>query len=251
MDFTLKKYFSIITSGLDAEYQPLAVVDLFDRPNRSERHMVLRHDVDRKPLNALAMAKGEAELGVRATYYFRIIPETLKPEIISEIAELGHEIGYHYEDFHLAKYNPDRAYELFERHLATLQAIVPIRTIAMHGSPLARFNNMELWKHRSFSDTNVLDCTRSFDWSDYAFFTDTGRSFSAGRTNLRDRIGGKMYPEIKSSLQLATFVTEKRERKVQISTHPERWNQPGFNWVRQLAQDRTVNAIKLGLSLIK
>ncbi|MBA7531110.1 hypothetical protein ES705_23321 [subsurface metagenome] len=39
---------------------------------------------------------------IKGTYYFRIVTQSFNPEIIEQIAELGHEIGYHYEDFVLA-----------------------------------------------------------------------------------------------------------------------------------------------------
>ena len=251
MDFTLDSYFQIIDAGLNASYQPLAVVDLFKEPSRTDPHIVLRHDVDRHPENALAMAKGEARRGVRATYYFRTISKTLKPDIISAIADLGHEIGYHYEDFHAARYDSDKAWDQFCDNLERLRNIAPIETIAMHGSPLAKFNNMELWKYHAFAERDVQDCILSFDWGDYAFFTDTGRSFAAGRTNLRDKIGGKSHPDIATSPQLAAFLRDRVENKIQISTHPERWNTPGLSWVRQWGQDTAVNLIKLGLQAIR
>jgi len=54
--------------------------------------------VDRKPENALKTARLEDEMGIKATYFFRTIPHTFKPEIIKEIAGMGHGIGYHYEN---------------------------------------------------------------------------------------------------------------------------------------------------------
>lgn len=39
----------------------------------------MRHDVDRKPQNALRMAKLENDLGIKVTYYFRIITKPAKP----------------------------------------------------------------------------------------------------------------------------------------------------------------------------
>jgi hypothetical protein len=38
--------------------------------NKSEQFCLVRHDVDRKPLNALKMAEIENKLGVKSTYYF-------------------------------------------------------------------------------------------------------------------------------------------------------------------------------------
>ena len=40
------------------------------------------------------MARKEAEMGITATYYFRTHDDVFKPDIIREIADLGHEIGY-------------------------------------------------------------------------------------------------------------------------------------------------------------
>jgi hypothetical protein len=34
---------------------------------------MMRHDIDRKPENALFTARIEAESGIRATYYFRVL----------------------------------------------------------------------------------------------------------------------------------------------------------------------------------
>ena len=37
-------------------------------------------------------------MGIKESYYFRAVPESWDEDIIKEIAELGHEIGYHYDD---------------------------------------------------------------------------------------------------------------------------------------------------------
>ena len=37
-------------------------------------------------------------LGIKGVYYFRAVPESWDESIIKEIASLGHEIGYHYEN---------------------------------------------------------------------------------------------------------------------------------------------------------
>jgi hypothetical protein len=56
----------------------------------------LRHDVDRLPQNSLRTAQIETQLNLKATYFFRVVPESYDEEIIKEIHSLGHEIGYHY-----------------------------------------------------------------------------------------------------------------------------------------------------------
>lgn len=63
-----------------------------------EKFVVLRHDVDKLPENSLKTARIEHELGIEGTYYFRIVPESYDEDIVKQIADLGHEIGYHYEN---------------------------------------------------------------------------------------------------------------------------------------------------------
>ena len=74
------------------------------------------------------------------------IPVTFRPEIIRKIRDLGHEIGYHYEV--LSKTNGDyaKAIALFSEELEEFRKICPVKTICMHGSPLSKYNNRDLWE---------------------------------------------------------------------------------------------------------
>lgn len=251
LDFTLRAYGEIIDAGKTASYRMMGVGDWIDTPVADGAVIVLRHDVDRRPRHALAMAELEARRGVFSTYYFRRVGSAYDPSIIRAISAMGHEVGYHYEDFHLARYDPDQAFRLFERHLADLRAIAPIRTVAMHGSPFARFSNMELWKHHRFEPSGVKDCILSADWSAFVYFTDTGRSFDARRTNLRDEIQGRRAPGIATSAHVATYLSEERPARVQINVHPERWSDQLLPWFRQLGIDGAANLAKLALRAMR
>lgn len=250
-DFTLRAYAGIVDAGQDAGYRLIGVADWMDRVSDEAPVIVLRHDVDRRPGHALAMAELEAAKGARATYYFRRVGSAFDPPTIRAVAALGHEVGYHYEDFHLARYDPEKGIRLFREHLAEMREIAPIGTIAMHGSPFARHNNMELWKHHSFDGSGVRDCILSADWSDFVYFTDTGRSFDARLTNLRDAIPGKQAPGVATSAQVAHHLRTERPRRVQINVHPERWSDQPWPWLRQLATDSAANAVKLGLRVVR
>src|SRR6056297_833039 len=100
MDFNLTTYKKLLTTLKNQGYTFQSFADAIEKPRANT--IILRHDVDLHPGNALRTAKIEHSLGIRSTYFFRIIPETFKPEIIQQIANLGHEIGYHYEDLTLA-----------------------------------------------------------------------------------------------------------------------------------------------------
>jgi hypothetical protein len=252
LDFTLRKYEKVMRAGLDAGYSMYPVSDWSDLGDSNRHGIMVRHDVDRRPENALEMARLEQRLGIRSTYYFRILPCAFVPEIISAIKDLGHEIGYHYEDWHLAKRDPAHALTLFEAHLAKLRKLAPVRSIAMHGSPLSRENNMTIWKHHDFATYGVNDAVLSFDYTDYVFFTDSGRTFGASGANLRDYLGSAgTAPEVRSSDQLAAWLARRPAARIQISVHPERWNEPGFAWLRQWGVDVAANTAKRGLKLVR
>ena len=95
MDFTLKTYKNLLrtlkTRGF-AFYTFSGYLQK-EQAKRPNQQVILRHDVDLLPENALQTAKIENNLGIRSTYFFRIIPEVFQPGIIREIAGLGHEVG--------------------------------------------------------------------------------------------------------------------------------------------------------------
>ena len=73
-----------------------------ERGKQKQKTIILRHDVDLLPQNSLRFAQIQHELGIKGTYFFRIVPQSFHSQIIGQIANLGHEIGYHYEDVDLA-----------------------------------------------------------------------------------------------------------------------------------------------------
>ncbi len=136
MDFTLSAYKALINSLKDNNYVFFTVRNYSSQESvtlKSNQFVIMRHDVDRMPQNALKMAKLEHDLGIKATYYFRTIPQTLKPDIIKEISDMGHEVGYHYENMAQCNGDFEMAIEDFRNNLDKLRKIAPVYTICMHG----------------------------------------------------------------------------------------------------------------------
>ena len=107
----------------------------------AQKVIILRHDVDAKKENSLRFAKIQHQVGIRGTYYFRIVPKSFDENIIKQIADMGHEVGYHYEDIDLASSKfVDQgssleeeelfalAIELFTKNLNTFRKLVPVKT---------------------------------------------------------------------------------------------------------------------------
>ena len=177
-DFTLDKYRELCRTLQTSGYTPLTVRDYLmgkstDSPDSEKKIVILRHDVDRKIMNALRMAKLEHEMGIHSTYYFRY-PSTFKPDIIREIQGLGHEIGYHYEVLSKAKGDYQKAIALFESELEEFRKVCPVDTICMHGSPLSPFDNRDLWKRYDFRDFGLYgEAYLSLQNTGLCYFTDT------------------------------------------------------------------------------
>ena len=101
--------------------------------------VILRHDVDYSLEKALTLAKFEASIGTRSTYFlllssdFYNIASKKSQEIIYEIVKLGHEVGLHFDE---KKYqNQKQSIErLIQNEAKTMSEILDIRitTVSMH-----------------------------------------------------------------------------------------------------------------------
>ncbi len=149
--------------------------------------IVMRHDVDELAWNALKMARLENRLGIRATYFFRIVKQSNVPEVIREIATLGHEIGYHYEDLAMAEGDEEKAMTSFEQKLIYFRQYYPVRSVCMHGSSTSKFDNRLLWKAHSLSDYGLVgEPYLSVDFDKVFYLTDTGYAWDGGKFATRD-----------------------------------------------------------------
>ena len=95
-DFTLTTYRKLLQEILGNGYSFQTLKAFIQQPE--DKAVILRHDIDRLPGNALVIAKIEKQAGINASYYFRIVKKSYDEDIIRQIAEMGHEIGYDYEN---------------------------------------------------------------------------------------------------------------------------------------------------------
>ena len=156
-DFTLATYKKLLQELLASGYSFQTFQDFIQRPE--DKTVILRHDIDSLAGNALVIAKIEKEASIKASYYFRIVKESYDEDIIRQIAEMGHEVGYHYENLSEISYLAQRrkgakkrrigmergknkeglSEELFELaiddfrlNLEKLRKLYPVKTICMH-----------------------------------------------------------------------------------------------------------------------
>jgi hypothetical protein len=244
-DFTLNKYAELCEALKSLSCPIMTVRDFLNAGPPSDFSVILRHDVDRGMNAALRMAELEADMGIAATYYVRTRPGVFKPEALKRLHHLGHEVGYHYEVLAKTKGNQTQAIALFERELKRFREIVPVETISMHGSPLSRWNNLNLWRAHHFEDYSLKDAILSIKTKEMCYFTDTGRCWDADRYNIRDRVNSLRPPsETHATDDLVNFLSAEPNISIYINTHPNRWAINLAGWGLGAVSDWTINRIK-------
>ena len=266
MDFTLTVYRQLLLALQASNYAFYTFEDWCDG-RAKDRCVILRHDVDLKAGHSLATARIEAALGIRASYYFRIVPQSNQPNLIRAIADLGHEIGYHYEDLSLFKGDVDQAIVHFQQQLDYFRTFYPVRTICMHGSPTSRYDNRDIWKSHDYRDYGIVGepyfdflSTQLSSGELPLYLTDTARMWDGDKYNVRDKTvnsqqpsvdgfssGGvkKVVPGIHSTNDFIDWLETKPSQEVMmITTHPQRWTDDGVEWLVEWVVQRLKNVVK-------
>ena len=241
-DFTFEKYAVLCKELLTSGYTTMTVKEYLSR-RPEKNYAILRHDVDTKPHRALSMAQLERSLGISSTYYFRHTPKIFKPQIIKEVADLGHEIGYHYEVLTKTKGDYAKAITLFKEELDDLQKISPVSTICMHGSPLSPYDNRDLWKKYDFRDYGVVgEAYLSMD-PDMYYCSDTGLRWDK-KHKVRDHLSGNREFDAKTTDDIILAVRNRQVPSLYLLVHPGNWSTNTPEWIAALGMNLAANTVK-------
>lgn len=248
MDFTIDKYKELL------------------KALKKHHGFSIRHDVDLRPDFSLRIAQVEAEMGVKATYYFRTVPESYDEEIIRKIVSLGHTAGYHYECLTTCNGDMEAAYEDFCRNLEKLRNVVSITTACAHGSPRSPWNSQHIWE---VSRRRDVETSRQYDihslgieyepmldtdFSKTLYLTDTGRRWDGYKVSVRDKV--PEYQELWTKEGLVFHTTDDiiqallnpehpiHKHDLLINTHPQRWMPFGPGWLKEATLQNIKNIAK-------
>ncbi|WP_233752286.1 MULTISPECIES: hypothetical protein [Halostella] len=253
-DFTYDAYERLLKAGLSNGYDFLTVREYLDRAELPDRFLVLRHDVDRKPENALDLARIESALGVPSTYYFRTIDKTYRPDLIRAVESLGHEVGYHYEDMDRADGDRDAAHESFARNLAKVREVADVDTVCMHGNPLTAHDNRDMWDgERGFEAYDLLgEAYLSMDFTDVTYFSDTGRTWRDGSLKVKDHPVGESekHVQVETTRELAELLYAREVSRACVLVHPNRWAGSAGELISEWTKDQAINAVKRGMNVL-
>ena len=250
-DFSHKMYRRLCRAIDDAGYRTINMGEYFITADSGVPRLMLRHDVDRDPELSLQMAQIEKEYGLVSTYLFRVVDSVFKPRIIKAIADLGMEIGYHYECLDKARGNYERAFKIAGEDLARLRELTPIKTMAMHGNPLTRWDNRDLWKKYDFKELGIeVAAYLNIDYKKVRYFSDTGRTWDEARGNIYDFVGDQPKHSLKATPDLIDFISSHRQDTC-ILIHPNRWSDKPSKWLYNWAYDTAGNIVKAILKLMR
>ncbi|WP_227353398.1 hypothetical protein [Haladaptatus salinisoli] len=239
--FNLADYERILDAALEAGYRFYTVSEYVEADAAEEPHVVLRHDVDRRVGNAVALAEAEAERGVGATYYFRT--STFEPDIARAMEDRGHEVGYHYEDLAATRGNVEAAHGRFAENLELFREYVDVKTACAHGSPLSPHLNTDMWEDARTPEHYDL-IGEAYDalefdaigLSELLYLSDTGRDWSAHVPGLGD---------VRSTDDVVEVVESGACPALYVLAHPSRWATSRLQAVERSSWDVAAEAGKV------
>lgn len=254
LDFTLLTYRKLLEALKERGYVFITFEQYcqVSAERLPKRFVILRHDVDLRAKNSLATAQIEHELELQASYYFRVVSESNQPEVIREIAALGHEIGYHYEDMAIMHGDTEKALAHFQEQLAYFRLYYPVSTICMHGAPTSKYDGRELWKHYDYREYGVIgEPYFDVDFSKVFYLTDTGRRWDGYKVSVRDKIPQyqDQWTERGWVYRRSSQIIEAAEQSqlpacIMITTHPQRWTNNPLLWIKEVVVQTIKNTIK-------
>lgn len=230
--------------------------------------------MDRAVNRNLEMAKLEHSYGIKSTYYFRHIEETFKPDIILQMAKMGHEIGFHYEVMDKANGDMDKAIEIFKTELEDLRKVTEnvteINTVCMHGNPLKPWSNRDLWQKYDFRDFGLTgEPYLSIDYNKVFYLTDTGRTWADLKIRVKDtidrseskfgdKLGNKPNSKSKANTKADSkaisstddvihLIQSENVSQICLLVHPNRWCEDFGGWTKELLFQNVKNVGKAGI----
>lgn len=265
-DFTLNKYKKLCTAIKNSNYQTISVSDYLKNFDTFKEvpFIIIRHDIDNKvdlPI-ALEMAEYENSLGIKSSFYFRIVKDVYQKDYIKKIFDFNHEVGYHYEVLEEANGDIKKAIQLFSLHLKDFRSIIPIETVCQHGGQLGEdtastffglvrtafkiifrkikteiHKSTEIWNHVTFKEFGLLgEAYLSLDFDRILYLSDTSIRWDGYKNRVLDNIDTDYYKNqnviAKSTVDLIDIIKDGKYPQLNLLVHPANWIDSLLPWMK-------------------
>lgn len=253
-DFTYRAYADLLDAAVAAGFEFLTVREFLSMDPLPPRFLVLRHDVVRKPANALDFARIESEHDVSGTYYLRTGDRTFEPATVRAIELMGHEVGYCYEDLDRAEGDDGLAAHLFRTNLSRLRRHASVDTACPYANPLTPYDNRSMWDDPDdLARYDLLgDPDRAVAAADVPQFSDAAGGIwyerPAGGAGTGD--GTRTTLDAESTADLVDLFRRHRVSRAWLRVHPNRWADSYPEFVATRTRDAAVEAARRGLELL-
>ena len=136
MDFTYQAYATMILTIKKYNY----IFTDYNTCDDYKKCVILRHDIDTSLDKAVQLAKLEAELGVKSTYFVLLSSELYNVmakdsrEKIKKIQNAGHDIGLHFDELNYRIYGRGGVKPLIFQEIRILEEVLQtkIKAVSMH-----------------------------------------------------------------------------------------------------------------------
>jgi len=116
----------------------------------------------------------------------------------------------------------------------------------MHGSPLSKYDNRDLWKKFDYRTEGIIgEPYIDIDWSKVFYITDAGRSWNNKKVSIRDYVESNFDIEVNSSEELINKINlGEMPDQIMLNIHPHNWTDSKIDWVKILIWQSFKNIIK-------
>jgi hypothetical protein len=151
MDFTYTSYKNLV-SALCKYYKQVTFAEGKNRPSSDTPLLILRHDIDMSLEAALRMARLEADLGIKATYFFYVRCPLYNmfsgegAEQVQQILDTGHHLGLHFDCALYQDISPENIDEYVARESELIECFFkrPVEAVSFHRPGPLELKGVEL-----------------------------------------------------------------------------------------------------------
>ncbi len=211
--------------------------------NKTEKYLVLKHDVETNVENALTMAKIENKYGHRGSFYVQayLLEDEKNILMLKEMQAMGHEVSYHYDVMDSCKGDLEKAIAEFDKNKGIFEKNgFRLETLCQHGNPVVErvgyTSNRDFFRSEKvqllyphMADI-MVDFKEKYD-TDYLYFSDAGRHFQLIYDPINNDViksddKNVLYKDIDELL----FALSKVGGNI-VSTHPHRWTRSAVKYI--------------------